>query len=246
MSLELVTGLSALILGIGYNKAYKAYTNNKINLNCIKQEPRDTRPRPEFYYTLKDVSEFEEAEHNWNKYNSIRRYYLRLMDEISKEIPINRNNFFRQSEFWIHERGFKDRIYGVVEGSDSYNETKKQCSDISVASNAFSLSGFCGGGAVQEQHHLFLDKRFEDIYKEMLSQGVSLEFRPGIDYLSRAYWSKGILGGESKGWSQSLIELISEGLDADTLNGFKYIFTEYGLDNVHMDYKRFYKPQYIS
>ena len=248
MSFALVSGLGALIFGIGYNIAYKNYTQNKINLSVLKMEPRDTKPRSEIYYTVTNIDEFNQAEYEWNKYNEIRKYYYNLMIETageeSKRISFHR----RHSELWIPEdeiimakaeinwhQSFERKKY-----QEEYYELLSQCSDIKVESNAFN-----GHHVTPGKHSLILDRRFTEIYKEMISQGVTFEFRPGIDRLDRFNWAKGIEGADFKGWASQDIELISQGNDPDTLGGFKYIFTKYGLDNVHMDYKRFYKPQYI-
>ncbi len=232
MSVALITGLGSLAFGLGYNKAYKGYTQNKINLNIIKMHPRDTRPRPEFYYTVQDVAAMEQAEYEWDKYNTIRKYYYRLMIEKSEEYKREIDfSCRRRSEFWIPKKDL-----------DRYKKLKEQCSDIVIKSNAYCYYAY---GYNKEQNLVYLDERFSDIYKEMLSQGINLELRPGIDRLERCHWNKGIEGGEDKGWFPQDVELISQGQDPDTLCGFKYIFTKYGLDNVHMDYKRFYKPQYV-
>ena len=73
---------------------------------------------------------------------------------------------------------------------------------------------------------MFLDKRFEDIYKEMLEAGINFEYRPGIDYYS------GFEDRINKYYTINPSET-------------RILLDKYTIDKVSMNYKRFYKPEYV-
>ena len=99
----------------------------------------------------------------------------------------------------------------------------------------------------ETQSYIELDPRIKPIYEEMWSAGVDLKYRPNIDFISSYDLSRA--GGLYR-YQNDIPNSYFTFPDSDVAKSFFSKYPVYlnraALDMVKMDYKRFYKEEYIN
>ena len=218
MSVSFVTGILALFSGLAYNKGYRLFQDNRTRLIDLRWNSRDYKPTREIGYTVKDFKLFEREEQEWNDYNEKRKYYYRLLRQMASDKGL-----------WT--------IWANPEPDDPME-------DLIPATVREVVSN---GKMAYVPSYITIHKELKDMYREITDMGVSFQFRPGIDYISCLDWRKSIMGEDTR--------YMFERDYKEALNGTNpayppminrvLILTDYGIENVSMDYKRFYKPEYV-
>ena len=88
--------------------------------------------------------------------------------------------------------------------------------------------------------HKVLDERFKWIYDDMDKNGVSIEYRPGVDYVNWVYLAHlEKFQGRIPRWIKW-----PDIYKNDSQYGYKLYLDKKALNNIHMDYSSFYSDKY--
>lgn len=217
MSVFLIKGLSALIFGLGFGSGQKAYHKYKGSLWDLKYSPCTVRPSPRYAFAVKDMEEFKRAEEEWIKYNELRKYYFNLLVQRSKEIDTHSSFYISKQYIETSKKTLETERFKREQYGIRRNgqPPDKYQFEINLENRLKNISQINIGS------DYILDKRYEDIYTEMEQSNVSLIYRPEVDYHPSC-----------------------ERLYRRTLKDI--LITEPNvIENMSMNYKRFYKPEYV-